>query len=912
MGLDSIVLTLLQHGAEAAKTAGHAAAPENHKILYLIPLLPMFGFLFQVFIGRKAPKPVVGFVSCGVIAGAAAIAWWAFAQLLGMDPHHRVLVADLGPWIQVPGVDRLDGWMRVLVPHKLVVDPLTSVMTLVVTNIAFFIHVYSTGYMAEEKRFARYFSYLNLFTGFMLVLVMGSSLLLMFVGWEGVGLCSYLLIGFWFEKKENAAAGMKAFIVNRVGDLAFTIGVLLLFVTLGTKYGVWTVDFDVLKEVVGAHKAEIAGSGLATAVCILLFIGATGKSAQIPLYTWLPDAMAGPTPVSALIHAATMVTAGVYMIARMNFLFALSPTAMCVVATVGAATALFAGSIGLTQNDIKKVLAYSTVSQLGFMFMAVGVGAFAAGVFHLFTHAFFKACLFLGSGSVIHGMGGEQDIRKMGGLKKKMPWTWATFGISTLAIAGIPPFAGFFSKDEILWQAWSTHAFPNWWGKVIWAVGAVSALCTAFYMTRLVVKTFYGRPMWGAAGAFSGGGAGHGKDDDVEPLPDDASLLDLGAVGKKKPAPKPAPEDDVAALPDDASLLDLGAVGKKKGAPAPRPSDDDVQALPDDASLLDLGAVGKRKPAPPPQEDTNVLDMGPAIRKGMQEEQAKAAAAHDAHAHAAPAASHDAHAHDSHGHDSHGHDTHAHDAHGHDAHAAGHGDDAGHGGGHGHGHGEPHECPWSMRIALVVLAACAVVVGFLGVPPALSFLGLPVDLFGHWLEPVVGSAHPPLKPGEAPHHDPWEYVLMLGSIGLAAAGIWGAWRIYQKRAGVPAQDFAQKHPELYQLVLDKYRVDELYDATVVQPTLTLNEAAAVFDAKVIDGAVNGAAGVGRGVSGAVGGFDNEVVDGAVNAAATVTLEAGRRVRRVQTGNIRDYLTIALVGALFVIAVFCLWLTLGSR
>ncbi len=828
MGFDTFVLSVLQHGAEAAKAAAHGAG-ENHRVLWLIPLLPVFGFLFQVFIGRKAPKPVAGLISCGVIAAAAALAWWAFAQLLGMDPHHRVLTGDLGPWIQVPGVDRPGGWLHVLVQHKLVVDPLTSVMILVVTNIAFLIHVYSLGYMADEKRYARYFSYLNLFTGFMLILVMGSSLLLMFVGWEGVGLCSYLLIGFWFEKKENAAAGMKAFIVNRVGDLAFTIGVLLLFVYLGTQFNVWTVDFAELQQVVVANQEKLATTCVPTAVCLLLFIGATGKSAQIPLYVWLPDAMAGPTPVSALIHAATMVTAGVYMIARMNFLYALAPAALAVVATVGAATALFAGTIGIVQNDIKKVLAYSTVSQLGFMFLGVGVGAFAAGVFHLFTHAFFKACLFLGSGSVIHGMGGEQDIRKMGGLRKKMPWTWATFGVSTLAIAGIFPFAGFFSKDEILWKTFNTHAFPHavgWLPYLLYGAGIVAALCTAFYMTRLVIKTFHGPATWATAGAFSGGGAG-GKDDEIQPLPDDASLLDLGAVGKSKSRDRA------------------------------------------------------------PGEETNMLDMGPALR---------------AHAAATPhsdaGGAHDPHAHD------------AHDAPSHDPHAGGHGhDDAGHGG--GHGHGEPHECPWSMRIALVLLAICACLVGFLGLPHVMGH-----NVFEGWLEPVFADGEKMLAKHAGDHAGHGsallEWALMLLSTAVAAGGIFAAFRIYSQRAGVPAKDFADKHPELYSLVLDKYRVDELYEATVIQPALSMNEAAAVFDNRVIDAAVNGAASVGRTASGGVGSFDNEVVDGALNAAAAATEEAGRRVRSLQTGNIRDYLTIALVGALFVIAVFCLWLTIGPR
>ncbi len=818
--------------------------------VWLIPLLPVFGFLFQVFVGRHLPRFISGIVACGTVLVSAVLAWTVFLHVKG---SHTPVVAELARWIWVPGLGTR-GALAVIADHRLVVDQLTSVMILVITNIGFLIHLYSTGYMAEEKRYARYFAYLNLFTGFMLILVMGANLILMFVGWEGVGLCSYLLIGFWYEKKENAIAGMKAFIVNRVGDLAFTIGVLTLFVALGNSTGIWTVDFQALQAALAKHPEAISG-GLATFIGICLFGGATGKSAQIPLYTWLPDAMAGPTPVSALIHAATMVTAGVYMIARMNFLFVLTPTAMAVVAGVGALTALFAGTIGIAQNDIKKVLAYSTVSQLGFMFMGVGVGAFAAGVFHLFTHAFFKACLFLGSGSVIHGMGGEQDIRKMGGLWKKMRWTALTFGVASIAIAGIPPFAGFFSKDEILWQCFSTHRFDGtwlkgWFGPLLWLTGAVSALCTAFYMARLVIKTFLGRPRWATASAFSGGGAG---------LPD--------WMAEEERKKKKEDEDAAAALPDDASLLDMGNIGDRvKGygnasAPPP-PVEPDSGHLPEDDSLLDLGKIGDR-----------VKD----------------------HAAGDPHDAHDPHA---------GHADPAHGAH--DAHP----DDAGHGhGGGGHGHGghhagEPHESPASMLIPLFVLAAGSIVVGLLAVPPALGG----DDAFGHWLEPVVGSVHEVAKHGEAPHHNPLEYVLMLVSIAVAVAGILGAVVIYLKKAGVPAQEYAARNPGLYDTVLNKYYVDEIYQRHVVNRLLDLNEGMGRFDNEVIDGAVNAAGRVSATFSRGAGYFDNEVVDAAVNAAAEATQAAGRKVRRLQTGNIKEYLTFALVGGLFVICFFCIVLT----
>ncbi|HZN62565.1 MAG TPA: NADH-quinone oxidoreductase subunit L, partial [Planctomycetota bacterium] len=498
------------------------------KAIWLIPLLPFAGFLANAFLGafagKRVPKIVYSAIACGSVAGAAIVAWMAFLHVRG---SHEALISVALPWIHIPGLGADGSVMKVLAEHKLVVDQLSAVMILVVTNVGFLIHLYSVGYMADEKRFARYFSYLNLFTGFMLILVMASNLLLMFVGWEGVGLCSYLLIGFWFEKAENAAAGMKAFVVNRIGDFGFTIGVLVLFTYLGTEFGAWTIDFREIGEAIRQNQASIS-AGMMTLVGILLFVGATGKSAQLPLYVWLPDAMAGPTPVSALIHAATMVTAGVYMVARMNFVYALSPTAMTVVAVVGGLTALFAGTIGVAQNDIKKVLAYSTVSQLGFMFMGVGVGAYAAGIFHLMTHAFFKACLFLGSGSVIHGMGGEQDIRKMGGLKKYMPITFWTFLIASLAISGFPLLAGFWSKDEILWKAFSTEALGSPVpGKLVWFMGIVAAGFTAFYMTRLVVLTFLGEPRFekkeehhdehAAHDAGHGHGHGHGTPHESPP-----------------------------------------------------------------------------------------------------------------------------------------------------------------------------------------------------------------------------------------------------------------------------------------------------------------------------------------------------------------------------------------------------------
>ena len=436
-----------------------------------VPLLILLGFIINGLFGKLLGKRAVTWVGCGVVGLSFLLSLGILQALLSLPVESRHFEKILYTWISA-------GDFRAVVGFQ--VDPLSSVMILVVTGVGFLIHVYSVGYMHEDGGYARYFSYLNLFTFSMLILVLANNFLLMFVGWEAVGLCSYLLIGFWFERKSASDAAKKAFIVNRVGDFAFLVGLFLIFVhfkTLG-----FTEVFGSASKVLGE------GTVLATAITLLLFAGATGKSAQIPLYVWLPDAMEGPTPVSALIHAATMVTAGVYMVARTNALFLLAPVSMTVVATVGAVTALFAATIALVQNDIKRVLAYSTISQLGYMFLAVGVGAFAAGIFHLMTHAFFKALLFLAAGSVIHALGGEQDMRQMGGLKKKLPVTYWTNLMGVLAIAGIPGFSGFFSKDEILWQAYSSP----YGGLGFWIVGAVTAGLTAFYMGRHLFMIFHG------------------------------------------------------------------------------------------------------------------------------------------------------------------------------------------------------------------------------------------------------------------------------------------------------------------------------------------------------------------------------------------------------------------------------------
>jgi len=448
--------------------------------IWLIPMFPLITAAAMFFFGRRLKNNVVSMLCAGSVFLSFVFAVGAFFQLLGLPVGERVASKILFDWIPAIPYHTLGGRLANFVaPWGFQLDPLSSVMILIVTGVGFLIHVYATGYMAHEGGYYRFFGYLNLFMFSMLMLVLANNLLVLFVGWEGVGTCSYLLIGFYFHKKSASDAGKKAFIVNRIGDAGFLLGIFMTSALLGT------VTFnDIGPALAAGHFAW--GDPRITAIALLFFVGATGKSAQIPLYIWLPDAMEGPTPVSALIHAATMVTAGVYMVTRTSAIYQLAPTAMAVVATIGAATALFAASMGVVQNDIKKVLAYSTVSQLGYMFLACGVGAFTAGIFHLMTHAFFKGLLFLAAGSVIHAMSGEQDMQKMGALSKKIPVTYWTMLIATLAIAGIFSFAGFMSKDLILGKAYEHDA-------LLWAIGYFTAGMTAFYMFRLIFLTFHGQ-----------------------------------------------------------------------------------------------------------------------------------------------------------------------------------------------------------------------------------------------------------------------------------------------------------------------------------------------------------------------------------------------------------------------------------
>jgi NADH-quinone oxidoreductase subunit L len=437
-----------------------------NSLLWLIPLLPLLGFVING-IGRNTfSKNLIGIIGSGTILASFILSLVLFFELSGST--QKQFPVELFDWISVANLH---------IPLSFLYDPLSAIMLLIITGIGFLIHIYSVGYMHLDEGFGKFFAYLNLFIFFMLILVLGSNYIVMFIGWEGVGLCSYLLIGFWYTNDNYASAAKKAFVMNRIGDLGFLLGVFIIFTTFGS------VEFA---KVFPLAANMMPGAATLTLITILLFIGACGKSAQLPLFTWLPDAMAGPTPVSALIHAATMVTAGIYMIARSSVLFDLAPITQNIIAIIGTATALVAAIIALTQTDIKKVLAYSTVSQLGYMFLGLGVGAYTGSFFHVITHAFFKALLFLGAGSVIHAMHHEQDMRHMGGLSKKLKITFATMMIGTIAIAGLPPFSGFFSKDEIL-----AHAYQE--NKVLWAIGLITAFLTAFYMFRMMFLTFFGK-----------------------------------------------------------------------------------------------------------------------------------------------------------------------------------------------------------------------------------------------------------------------------------------------------------------------------------------------------------------------------------------------------------------------------------
>ena len=660
--------------------------------VWLIPVLPLIGAIINGVVGSRLGKKAVGLIGCIAMAMAFIIAVSIFVNLVSLPAESRSIVVTVFDWIP-------SGFFHIT--FNFLIDPLSTLMILVVTGVGFLIHVYSVGYMHHDKGFWRYFSYLNFFVFFMLMLVLGANYLVMYLGWEGVGLCSYLLIGFWYEKKSASDAGKKAFVVNRFGDFGFSVGVFLLFWTL-YGHGVHTLDYtEVFKN------ANLIDPRLITVITCLLFTGAIGKSAQFPLYVWLPDAMEGPTPVSALIHAATVVTAGVYMVARNNILFSLAPFTGQLVASVGVFTAFFAASIGLVQNDIKKVLAYSTVSQLGYMFVGVGLGAYDAGVFHLMTHAFFKGLLFLGSGSVIHAMSGEQDMTKMGGLFGLLKTTSITFIIGAIAIAGIPPFSGFWSKDEILGAAFTKGHY------VIWAVGLFTAFMTAFYMFRQVFMTFTG----------------------------------------------------------------------------------ECRA---------------------------------------------------------------------------------------DEHTKHH----------------IHESPAVMTIPLIILAILATFGGLIGMP---FFAG--GSPFHNYLAPVFEHG---AVAAEAAGVSSLEYILMLVSVAAGVSGItlaaisyYEPWR-ERRPAFLDPETVSQRFNGVYTLLYNKYYIDELYDAAVVNPAKRLARTCLSFDLSFIDWLVNGAAWLTRFVSWVSHKFDIYVVDGIINSFATVVEYNSGIWRRLQTGYLQNYALIFVVGIIILI------------
>ncbi|HVG09804.1 MAG TPA: NADH-quinone oxidoreductase subunit L [Thermoanaerobaculia bacterium] len=688
--------------------------------VWLIPVLPFLGALLNgVILRGRISKKAAAFIACLMTGIAAALAIGIILDYTG-DPsfageHWKPFERDYYMWMPAGPIHTVVNGVRDFnVPLGFLIDPLSCVMLFVVTFVGFLIHLYSWGYMAHEDGFQRFFTYLNLFMGAMLLLILGNSYAVMFVGWEGVGLCSYLLIGFYFKEEFPPYAGRKAFIVNRIGDFAFVIGVFALISTFGT------LKYTELFPAIAANQAVMSGAGwiglsLASFIALCLFVGATGKSAQIPLYVWLPDAMAGPTPVSALIHAATMVTAGVYMVVRSNAIYQLAGGVSMLVAIIGAATALFAATIAIAQNDIKKVLAYSTVSQLGYMFLAAGLGAYTAAIFHVMTHAFFKALLFLGSGSVIHAMGGEQDMRKMGGLKKYLPHTSRTYFIGALAIAGVPGLAGFFSKDEILHNA----AAGNHW--VLWAVGILTAALTAVYMFRSYYLTFQGH--------FRG--------------------------------------------------------------------------------------------------------------------------------------------------------THEQEHH-------------------------LHESPPIMTGPLYVLAAGAILAGLVGIPKLLTFGFLPENVFGHFLQPVIGEH-------EAHHMDPGlEWGLLAIAVAIAVGGWLLARRIYGGDRGTATDDaFEARMPAVQRTLANKYYVDEIYDATVIRGFWAACRRLFRFDAGFIDGfLVNGVRNVTvEFLSLASSLFDKFVVDGLVNGVGNTLAWGSRKFRRVQTGFVSNY---ALVLAAGMFALVCAFLLLRMR
>ncbi|MBF0197785.1 MAG: NADH-quinone oxidoreductase subunit L [Planctomycetes bacterium] len=742
-----------------------------YKFIPFVPILPLLGAIFLGLFGKKFHKKfgetATGIVGCLTPGLAGIIAYTCFFILLSMPEAERSVTVEMAPWFGT-GIFQI-GW-------TLTYDVLSAMMLLIITGIGFLIHVYAMGYMQGDKSFWRFFSYVNLFTASMLMLVLGDNLIVMFLGWEGVGLCSYLLIGFWFDTEANAVAGKKAFITNRVGDLGFLTGIFLImmFSMQNPDFLEITLSFDELSQRIGyLAEQSIWGLPLLEVVGFCFFIGAMGKSAQIPLYVWLPDAMAGPTPVSALIHAATMVTAGVYMMARMNFLYSLAPQTLGIVAIIASLTCIFSASIGLTQFDIKKVLAYSTVSQLGYMFVAMGVGAYSAGVFHLLSHAAFKAALFMGSGAVIVAMHHEQDMRKMGGLLKKMPVTGWSFILATFAIMGFPGTCGFFSKDEILWKAFSQGNY------FLWLIGFIAAGMTSFYMWRLVFMTFFGKTR-----------ADHHTYEHCHEQP------------KRTVLP-------IAILAIASMLIGWLNVPHFLG-----------------------GHSNFSQYLSPEVKD---LSVAPAVH---YKELMANKAAHNNHQATAPSghAHEEHHAEDHSGHAAHGEIS----AHGGDAahgENAAHGEDAAHG-----GHADHSQLEWDLMVASVLWT-----------------------LFTAFLA----------------------YIMYLGKPQL---------RLFIMRFSLSRSVFT--------LLYNKYYVDELYEAVILNRLRDLYILMSAVDKYIVDGVVNLMGWLSKVLAKITGGFDAEFVDGNINGAADMIQQGGRLVSRMQAGKVQKVILSSLL--IFSALVVCLF------
>ncbi|MCP3912485.1 MAG: NADH-quinone oxidoreductase subunit L [Actinomycetia bacterium] len=766
--------------------------------VWLIPALPLAGFLTLVFLGRRMGEPLAGWLATAAMGGSFVATLIVYLGLLGEDSGERFFNQTLFSWIPAGSFSVDVGFF---------VDPLAVTMCLFVTFVATLIHLYSIGYMHGDENFSKFFVYLNLFAFSMLMLVLGDNLLITFLGWEGVGACSYFLISFWFTDPANATAGKKAFVTNRIGDWGFLVAMFLIFSSLGSlKY------VDVL-----SGAGSLAGV-TATSIVLLLFVGAIGKSAQLPIYVWLPDAMAGPTPVSALIHAATMVTAGVFLMTRMNPIIAEAyGWAPNIIAWTGALTALFAATVAVAQNDIKKVLAYSTVSQLGYMFLAVGTGAYVAAIFHMVTHAFFKALLFLGSGSVIHGMHDEQDMRRMGGLAKLMPVTAGTFIIGWLAIAGVPPFAGFWSKDEILVYAYEESVY-------LWAVGLITAVLTAFYMTRQVVMTFLGRLRYAdatleevnAAWAARVTGAEESLSGASQAVVDAEAVLEAAQQGLVDKAEAIEPTRTTLAAAREA----LGAVadGDEEAALAAQAAVDQAQAAVDQAEA----AAAAAQDAVPEAEAYLAQALVVLADAEVSNSQVRSAAAVDR-----PVPSHVANA------------------------------PVFDGGEVAEELGpeiaerreyHPHESPWTMTVPLIALSGLAMVAGLLNLPFTKWWHHLE-----HWLEPSVFGNETLLELG-----GDTKWVLAGIAIAGAFTGIGSALAMYLKGWAKPA---TVERP----ILARAWRLDETYAAFMGGPGRKLFDLAAWFDRTIVDGAVNGAATAVR----AGGGALRQVQSGLVRSYALI-------------------------------------------